>query len=194
MSGVCRWRRSSAVVSLSPPAHRPRSIVLALFIPPNLTRSAKRWMRNRVMIGHKTGRTGCPPLQRSWLVAPDLQSIFSCSSQSRICFPPTSAVLTEYIPVYSFSVKEPRTFWTSGSTFNSTKTSVAHILRTFANLGAQSRKTGQNTGTSLVVVALFTAPLSALARKWLRSVARRAPANSLPNKTDRTSPLSMKRF
>ena len=70
------------------PLQTARSIVVTLSAPLNPTSAAKRWKRNRVMIGRKAGRTGCPLLQRFSLVAPGLQSIFSCSSQSQhFCSP-----------------------------------------------------------------------------------------------------------
>ena len=88
VSGVCRGVVEVQSLPSLPTAHRPRSIVVALSIPQNPTRVVKRWRRNRMMIGRKVGRTGCHLLRRFWLVVPDPQSIFSCSSESHTRPPP----------------------------------------------------------------------------------------------------------
>ena len=74
-----------------PTTHRSWSVL----VPPAPAQPRPRrqgWTRNSLMTGHRAGRTGCPPSQKFWLVAPHLRSIFSCSSQSHTDFPhkPTS--------------------------------------------------------------------------------------------------------
>ena len=182
-------------LSLSP-AHCPRPVSIVPPVPTKSRPRHQRWTRtrNRLMIGRKAGKTGCPPLQRFWLVAPDHRSIFSCFSQLHVpCSILNGVILTAHTLVYSSNVKGLRTFWTSGSTSSSMKTSVARISRTFVNLAALSRKTGRNTGTMLAVVVQFMVPLSASIHKWLRSVAQRAPVNSLPSRIVRTSLLPTRR-
>jgi hypothetical protein len=70
--------------------------------------------------------------------------------------------LINAFPASSYNVKAPKMSSTSGSTFSSTKTSVAPTSRTSPRLGRRSRRSGLSFGTMLVVGVVSTVPLSGI--------------------------------
>ena len=78
-----------------------------------------------------------------------------------------------------------RTFSTSGSTSNSTKTSAELTSRTFASLDALSGRTGLSIGTMLAAGAPSTAPLSASTPIQSAALQALLQETSPPTKTGR---------
>jgi hypothetical protein len=125
----------------------------------------------------------CLPLWRSSLARHVHRLIFSCFSAfsySRLSstpIPTTQLFSLFYLfvwiaAVYFFNERAPRIFSISGLTYNSTKTSVGLISRTFGNQDVPFVMIGQNTGSMRGGAGLRMVPSSAL--KQAQNAARQA--------------------
>lgn len=99
-----------------------------------LRRPPQAWKetRNSRMIGPAAARTGCRRSLRSCRAGRDRPLIYLCFSTSYRAQRLASS-LTTNCAVSFCNVKVPKTFSTSGLTYNNTRISVAHISRTCGN-------------------------------------------------------------
>jgi hypothetical protein len=125
----------------------------------------------------------CLPLWRSSLARHVHRLIFSCFSAFSYSHLSSTPILTTQLfslfylfvwiaAVYFFNERAPRIFSISGLTYNSTKTSVGLISRTFGNQDVPFVMIGQNTGSMRGGAGLRMVPSSAL--KQAQNAARQA--------------------